>query len=182
MTPIQTVSERISRETFLALMWALSYPGRWQTLPVSEGALEVVAAALMDSEVSFHAGDAATVQIAAATGARLRSIDAADFVLFDGLQPDRVREIAAMRAGDLEYPDSGATLVVRCEADEPAAMLRLSGPGINDVIELQMNGVPHEFWDTRASMIRFPLGIDVFLIRRGQVLGLPRTTKVEVCM
>jgi alpha-D-ribose 1-methylphosphonate 5-triphosphate synthase subunit PhnH len=182
MNPVQTASERINRETFLALMWALSYPGRWQMLPVVEGALETVSAALMDSEVSFYAGDAATAQIAAATGARLRSIDAADFVLFDGLRPDRVHEIAAMRVGDLEYPDDGATLIVQCDAEEPEAILRLSGPGINGVIELRVNGVPGDFWDVRASTIRFPLGIDVFLIRCGQVLGLPRTTKVDVCM
>jgi len=182
MIPVQTADERRSRQTFLALMWALSYPGRPQALPESDDALAIIAAALLDSEVSFYAGDATTAQIAAATGARLRPINEADFVFFDGLQIDQLRAVASMHAGDLEYPDEGATLIVRCEADEPATALRMSGPGIDGVIELQVHGVPDGFWDARASMIRFPMGIDVFLIHRGQVIGLPRTTKVEPCM
>lgn len=182
MMPVQTAGERRTRETFLALMWALSYPGRPQALSTDGDALEDVAAALLDAEVSVFSGDATTAQRLVKTGARRRTIDAADFVFFDGMTKEQVNDLAALKVGDLEYPDAGATLVVRCESEIPAVMLRLSGPGVDGAIELQMCGLPLEFWAMRERVIRYPLGIDIFLIRRGQVIGLPRTTKVETCM
>ncbi|MCX6017429.1 MAG: phosphonate C-P lyase system protein PhnH [Chloroflexi bacterium] len=181
--PVQTESEHRTRAVFLALMWALSYPGRPQPLPEpresGHGGLIDVAAALLDSEVTYYAEDEALAAQMARTGSRRRPAHAADYLFFENSVST---DLSVLRIGDLEYPDAGATLVLRCDDDEPAENLRLSGPGVQDALELRMIGVAANFWTARECLIRFPLGIDVFLIRRGQVIGLPRTTKVDICM
>ncbi len=60
--PIFTQNEAINRDVYLALMWALSYPGRAQILPaaVAPGqAFAAIGAALLDLETSYYTPDAA---------------------------------------------------------------------------------------------------------------------------
>ena len=60
----------------------------------------------------------------------------------------------------------------------PAA-LRLSGPGIAGTAQLAVGGVDPAFWPLRARAA-YPLGWDLFLVGEGEVVGIPRSTLVEV--
>jgi alpha-D-ribose 1-methylphosphonate 5-triphosphate synthase subunit PhnH len=81
--------------------------------------------------------------------------------------------------GTYEVPDQAATLVIGCGL-ESGTRLRLIGPGINGSTELRVSDLPRWFWPLRAERIRYPLGWDVFLVGGDRVVGLPRTTTVEV--
>ena len=72
-TPIYTADEARDRETFLALMWSLSYPGRIQALPGAANTYDSfvhIGQALLDLESSFYTPDAALASALGATGAR----------------------------------------------------------------------------------------------------------------
>jgi len=81
--------------------------------------------------------------------------------------------------GTYLYPDRSATLVIGCRF-ELGQLLRLSGPGIQGQSEIDIAGLPEEFWLLRASACAFPLGWDVILVADAEVIGLPRSTRVEV--
>jgi alpha-D-ribose 1-methylphosphonate 5-triphosphate synthase subunit PhnH len=58
--------------------------------------------------------------------------------------------------------------------------LELEGPGIQSKTSLWVDGIPHEFWTLRAEKCSYPLGWDIFLVSGNRVIGLPRTTRLEV--
>ena len=58
--------------------------------------------------------------------------------------------------------------------------MQLAGPGIQHKSDLCVEHLPREFWRLRADKIHYPLGIDIFLVDGKQVVGLPRTTTVEI--
>lgn len=64
--------------------------------------------------------------------------------------------------------------------------LMLRGPGIApagripSAATLQIAGLPLDLWRLRAERGPYPLGWDLFLVDGERVVGLPRTTQVEV--
>jgi alpha-D-ribose 1-methylphosphonate 5-triphosphate synthase subunit PhnH len=58
--------------------------------------------------------------------------------------------------------------------------LRLTGPGIETFAEVALDGIAPAFWAMRAALCRYPAGFDLFLICGAQVIGLPRSTTIEV--
>lgn len=58
--------------------------------------------------------------------------------------------------------------------------VRLTGPGVNGAVELQLDGLPAGFWQERARLIRYPMGFDLLFLDGDRLIGLPRSTKVEV--
>jgi alpha-D-ribose 1-methylphosphonate 5-triphosphate synthase subunit PhnH len=104
-------------------------------------------------------------------GAPLTEADAADFALgsWEALQP-----VARFAIGTPDYPDRSATLIVECDALAPANA-RLTGPGI----ETETLAHLPETSAFAANHAGFPLGFDCLFTARDQVLGLPRSTKVE---
>ena len=83
--------------------------------------------------------------------------------------------------GDYLYPDRSATLVIGCKWKDPTgARLRLSGPGIPQQTRVQIGGLPDAFWSLRERSSRYPLGWDIYLLSGRYVIGLPRTTRVEM--
>ncbi len=186
MAPTQPLHEVEARDVFLALMWALSYPGAVQALPgftQTHESLAAVGRALLDLESSFYAGDEGLEQRLRATGARNKPVASASYVFFTRLSADELALLEQASVGDFEYPDNSATLIIGCDFDTPAStVLNLSGPGILGERLLRVGDLPSGFWQMRERLIHYPLGIDVFLVSRGQVVGLPRTTKVQPCM
>lgn len=184
---------RDAQRTFKAVMWALAQPGAPQTLdtdlapptPLTPG-LAAIALALLDYEtpvwldpalregagvadfLRFHTGapvvdDPATARFALiAAGAALP-----DFALFAQGEPD--------------YPDRSATLIVGVEdagPDVPGVRLRLEGPGIDGAIRLGATPLPADLADRlRENRAAFPLGIDLLLVARDIVVGLPRSVR-----
>jgi alpha-D-ribose 1-methylphosphonate 5-triphosphate synthase subunit PhnH len=175
-----TDSEARNHATFQALMWALSHPGRAQILPGDASrALVHIAAALLDLETSCFSPDPSLAREIGRTGARALPPSQAAYQFFPELRAADLDLLRHAPAGTYVAPDEAATLVLGCELGR-GRRLRLRGPGIQREAELQVGGLPEPFWELRAAAIRYPLGWDVLLVSGGRVIGLPRTTVVEV--
>lgn len=124
------------------------------------------------------------------TGAPLLSGEAdlatAQFALLT--DPARCPALERFAFGTAESPEHSATLIV----DVPALAaghtgvgglhLRLRGPGIETHADVTLGGLDAAFWQARAALApRFPAGLDLLIASGDTVLGLPRTTHVEVC-
>ncbi|VVD98485.1 phosphonate C-P lyase system protein PhnH [Pandoraea capi] len=93
--------------------------------------------------------------------------------------------------GTAESPEHSATLIVDVPAlheghegdtNNDALRLRLRGPGIQTHADVTVGGLTAAFWQARAALApRFPAGLDLLIVAGDSVLGLPRTTHVEVC-
>ncbi len=185
--PVYTASEALTRETFLALMWSLSYPGRVYELPcdvLAGGAFHAIADTLLDLETSTYTPDALLAEYLAYSGARALAPERAAYHFYPALDVAQLATVARADAGTLLYPDHGATLFIGCEfesAAHGATTLKLNGPGIPPAapVTVEVSGIPEEFWARRAAH-RYPLGWDVYLVGRAQIVGLPRTTRITV--
>ncbi len=187
--PPSTSAETSARETFQALMGALSNPGRLFTLPgaglTTHQSCAQIGMTLLDLETSFYTPDHTLRGILTHSGARFRTPASAAYLFLPDLalfEPMMLRQtldiIAQTTVGTITDPDQGATLIVACEVGH-GQRLQLSGPGIQQRHELHVDSLPVEFWRLRADKIHYPLGIDIFLVAGSQVVGLPRTTTVE---
>jgi len=167
---------------FRLLLEAMSYPGRcYSLLNISEenSAALAVLAVLMDSEVSLadphfrlEEGDWPLLQV------NSKELDEADYILCDGSKTlDFLPKL-----GSLACPEQSATLILVVEQlGQGDINLKLTGPGINGVNELRMNGLaPHWLTMRSDSNGTFPLGVDWILVDKTQMVALPRTTQVEV--
>lgn len=175
--PPYTAEEARDRETFLALMWSLSYPGRPHALPAGDP-LWLVGHALLDLETSFYTSDEALARALAHTGARATQPPTAAYHFYAQLDDAALRTISEASVGTLNYPDTSATLII-VTSFTGGAEYHLSGPGIQGSTVIAP-ALPREFWEQRTQS-RFPLGWDVFLVEASRVIGLPRSTHaVEV--
>lgn len=172
--------EARTRETFLALMWALSHPGRAHTLP-QDAPLHAIAETLLDLETSYYTPDADLSAALARTGARELEPDRAAYHFYPALTDDLLEIVRQASVGTMLYPDQAATLVIGCRFGS-GRDLTLSGPGIpaGETVSIQVGHLPDGLWMLRDEKIHYPLGWDVFLIDGDQVVGLPRTTQVVV--
>jgi alpha-D-ribose 1-methylphosphonate 5-triphosphate synthase subunit PhnH len=87
----------------------------------------------------------------------------------------------AFALGEPESPEHAATVLIRVEALEGGRPLTLTGPGIETSATIAPRGISDDFWRARAAMApAFPCGIDCYLVCGRAVLGIPRTTRVEL--
>ena len=177
MTPHPAPSDFEARTnaTYDALMWALSRPGlpRDLSTPGQIGLAE----ALLDRESNVHCAEPELAGFVARTGAALVAPEDADHLFFDTLPDADVLQRISL-GSDL-YPETGATLV--CNGTIGAGQaLRLTGPGCNGAVEVQLSGLPEGLWQMRARVLRYPLGFELFVVDGARVLGVPRSTQVEV--
>jgi len=162
-----------SNATFEALMWALSRPGDVRTLP--EAGFESIAETLVDLECCAYADTPAMRERIVASGAQLADqIGSADHVFLSALDD---AELAKINCGSAVYPDDGATLIAAVA--HTGQRLRLSGPGIKHTTEIAL-AVSPGFWAMREMLCLYPEGFDIFFVDGDQVIGIPRSTKVEV--
>lgn len=124
------------------------------------------------------------------TGAPLLYGDAAlataQFALLT--DPARCPALDRFAFGTSESPEHSATLIVDVptlavgHANDGGLHLRLRGPGIATHTDVSVSGLDAAFWQARAALApRFPAGLDLLIAAGDTVLGLPRTTQVEVC-
>ncbi len=180
MIPTMTVREARSQASFRALAAALSYPGRPQLLPARGlAAFQAIAESLVDLESSYTTNNRDLDAGVGPLGGRRLGIAEAHYQFYPSLLAHDLIELREAPVGTYLYPDRSATLFVGCRF-ELGLLLRLSGPGIQGAVELDVAGLPDEFWILRASACAYPLGWDVFLVSDGAVIGIPRTTRVEV--
>jgi alpha-D-ribose 1-methylphosphonate 5-triphosphate synthase subunit PhnH len=82
--------------------------------------------------------------------------------------------LSRLSAGTAEYPDRAASVIVETDTLAPANA-RLTGPGIATQTTARLPETA--FFQSNRSL--FPLGLDFYFTCGDQVLGLPRTTRVE---
>ncbi|WP_299046893.1 phosphonate C-P lyase system protein PhnH [uncultured Tateyamaria sp.] len=175
VTPARGPAEARDNAAFDALLWSLSRPGLPRTLP-EPGEASIIAA-LLDRECRVHAADPLLIPEIMRTGAELVDIEHADHVFFGTMT---AREpLAQIATGSDLYPDGGATIILRARFGF-GHTLRLTGPGVDGSATVQVGGLPDGFWAVRMSRLRYPMGFDLFLLDGDQVIGVPRSTTVEV--
>lgn len=185
--PVYTPEEAQSRETFLALLRGLSYPGRKQALPLPQDtsttrALAVIGTALLDLETTYFVAPGNEPLMAQLTLTGARAVDSAHaaYQFYPTLKQDAdLTLIEPAPIGDMQNPDKAATLIIGCQLApvEAATSFTLTGPGIQTQQTLDVAGIAPAFWALRQQRFsQYPLGWDVFLVAGSQVVGLPRTT------
>jgi alpha-D-ribose 1-methylphosphonate 5-triphosphate synthase subunit PhnH len=89
--------------------------------------------------------------------------------------------LAAFSQGEPETPEQAATLFIRVPSLTEGEPLVWRGPGIDDARTVRIAGLARAFWRERAALTaHFPCGIDCYLVAGASLVGLPRTTIVEV--
>jgi alpha-D-ribose 1-methylphosphonate 5-triphosphate synthase subunit PhnH len=180
ITPVYTPDEARDRETFHALMWAFSYPGRIRQISDAthtHDTFRAIGSALLDLETSFYTPDAALAEELLRTGARHLPSNQAAYHFYPALDDAAMESITRASVGTMLRPDESATLIIGC-AFASGSLFTLQGPGINKAQEIRLGGVPARFWWLRTRTIRYPLGWDVYFVDHGSVIGIPRTTTV----
>lgn len=186
-----------SQHVFRAALQALSHPGRLVDVAhdaevpcVGHAASAALLLALLDADCQLWLSPALRDSEAAAwlrfhTGCQLTAAcHEAQFAWIAAV--DALPMLASFAGGSENYPDQSTTCVI----DVPAlgqglaagrGGWRLSGPGIEGETGLRVEGLPPDFvaqWD--ANHTTFPCGVDLFLATDRQIVGLPRTTRIDV--
>ena len=190
-----------SQKTFRAVLAAMSRPGTAAPLPgvlelpedMPAGALSILLSlADLDTPVWLH-GPAADHAVAAwlsfNCGSPLAaSAKEAAYALLDirqsgaGLDP---AFLATLPVGVPDYPDRGATVIVAVSGTNGGCGARISGPGIQGAGSIRIPGSNVRFWEyVRGQGELFPLGLDFIFASPGEVVCLPRSTRIEeiTCM
>ena len=113
--------------------------------------------------------------------AKEASVSEANFVVVDGTRPPPVD--FAPNLGTLASPEEGGTLILQgSNLGAGDLSLRLTGPGIPESRLVEIAGFDRAWWLSRQEwVINFPLGVDLLLVDRTQVMAIPRTTRLEFC-
>ena len=167
---------------FRSIMNAMARPGTaFQVMDVTppEGmsrAAASVALTLFDRETPIYLGksfqtDAIRTWLTFHTNAPF--CEAADAVFALGSWDDLL-PLKQFPVGTPEYPDRSTTLVVDIE-DWNGVTVQLSGPGLKDPLCAQLPAL--EPLQLNAAL--FPLGCDFIFTCCSEVVGLPRSTKLE---
>lgn len=102
----------------------------------------------------------------------------ANFAVCSGDNPQL--DWGSFSLGSPEYPDRSTTILVQAKSLSEDNGIRMSGPGIETDVQLNVGGVTAEFWQTvRENNALFPLGVDFILVSEDKIVGLPRSTRVE---
>lgn len=190
---IFTACENI-QAIYRVLLNAMTHPGRCHSIDSDhddrgEYWLPVqVASCLMDHEVTFaltdHLMENMGRRITEKTGSQITDWPLADFILIDGGSSHGRAEEA--KRGSLAYPDNGATMLyciskILQPSKSDLNRIRLSGPGIEHPMSPQVEGLDEvEYRLLREINNAYPLGVDAFVINDNHIMGLPRSTRIEV--
>jgi len=186
-----------SQSVFRAALQSLSHPGRVIALPhdaqaPSRGhaASAALLLALLDPDCTLWLSPSLADSDAAAwlrfhTGCVL--VDAPNQAQFAWVaQGDECPPLERFAHGSDAYPDQSATCVLDVAAliEGGAAGWTLRGPGIKDCTRIEVAGLPRAgapafIAQWAANHAGFPRGIDLFLAAPQQIVGLPRTTRIE---
>lgn len=188
-----------SQAMFRVALKALSHPGRCMTVrhdaevpqtghPTSAALL----LALLDSDCTLWLSPSLANSDAAAwlrfhTGCQL--VSNAEQAMFAWVGAgDAMPALASFSQGSDNAPDQSATCVLdlplldaKARSESGVAQWALRGPGIQDVNHLSVDGLAVDFlaqWS--ANHASFPRGVDLFLASAQQLVGLPRTTSIQL--
>lgn len=181
---------------FRAALQALSHPGRCvgvahdaQVPTCGNPASAALLLALLDADCTLWLSPSLAHSDAAAwlhfhTGCSLVN-DAAQAQFVWVAAGDAMPPLSSVAQGSDACPDQSATCVLDVfslnAGGHEVTAWTLKGPGINGTIELKTEGLVSDFqaqW--AANHACFPRGVDVFLGAHQQVVGLPRSTSIEL--
>jgi alpha-D-ribose 1-methylphosphonate 5-triphosphate synthase subunit PhnH len=177
----------LGHRTFRVLLYAMARPGTIHRLPEARdwaSSLAEFALAMLDSETGVAALDSNSTEIVLAAAepvaCPLRSPEEADFVVVGG--GSALGWMDRLRTGSADYPDSSATLVYL--VDSLAATggdLTWQGPGIPGSVSPEVMGLARDEWQALQLVnSSYPVGLDAFFLdRTGQVMAIPRSTRIE---
>ncbi|OQX16579.1 MAG: phosphonate C-P lyase system protein PhnH [Desulfobulbaceae bacterium A2] len=174
---------------FRSLLRAMSRPGQACPLPKAMESeprhhLLTVIEAMCDHESSFHLAGKDQVLAAVLThgcGAPAAPVEKAAFLLAPEGSSHGLLD--RLHRGTPDFPDRGATVVYQVKSfSGKGPRPLLSGPGILDTVRPTLVGLdPAELPVLAVINCDFPLGIDaIFVSHDGQVMGLPRSTRIDV--
>ena len=178
-----------SQTAFRAIMDALANPGTVQELALGltppaplTPELATIALTLCDHDTPLWldadlASDAVLGWLAFHTSAPITSERSQ--AMF-ALSRDPALLLAAFGQGSDPYPDRSTTIVLAISALTGGQNLTLVGPGIHGSTTIAPQGLPADFRLQRAAnRDQFPRGVDLLLVADGQLIGLPRTTRIK---
>lgn len=186
-----------SQSTFRSVLTAMSSPGRPVTLPVRAhgpegwtGGMAALVLTLCDMDTPLW------LDHPAATPEALRflrfhcgsplALDPGQAAFVVAMDPCAMPPFCAFAPGSAEFPEKSATILLASDLDQTGAPeLRLRGPGVKDSLLVPSAWLPGGFarsWQDNRAL--FPQGVDVILVGRETIVGLPRTTRLEeaACM
>lgn len=206
---LSTMNPASSQHIYRQCLEALARPGTAHRLESSErlgsalaGRPAVVAPALAladlmtpivpvasgSTEPTEVSAEELTTDVVRLTGAPLGTLSDARLALATA-NPDTAT-LRMLNIGTPFAPQNGALLCQQISAlgdsadpvDPGTCPLRLAGPGVDGSTDVAIAGLTTDFFTAREALVaQFPTGIDVlFVTPDGAVLGMPRTTKVEV--
>lgn len=179
-----------SQQVFRRALTALSEPGTLQTVPFSEApeganiATYQLCLALLDAETPLWIApslrtDALVSALRFHCGCRI--VDEPGQAEFALTSPGFDGDLAQFAQGNHEYPDRSTTLIVQVESLEATADWTLSGPGIDGLCKVGIAGLdPRWPGMLTDNSRRFPCGVDLLFTAGTGLMGLPRTTRVEI--
>lgn len=179
-----------SQQVFRQVLTALSEPGSLQQFPPREapaqlnGAAYQVCLALLDAETPLWIAPALKTS-AVVSALRFHCgcplVDEPGQAVFALTTADEVGDLGRFAQGSDEYPDRSTTVIVQVPGLEQGGGWRLRGPGINGERRIGIAGLGAS-WPTQIARnhARFPCGVDLLFTAGDALMGLPRTTQVEV--
>ena len=91
----------------------------------------------------------------------------------------RAPALADFAVGTAAAPEFSSTLLIELPALEGGPALDWSGPGIEVMQGVRLQGLPADFWTQwQANQASFPQGVDIIFTCDEHAIGLPRTTQV----
>ncbi len=94
--------------------------------------------------------------------------------------PAGMPPLSAYAAGEAEYPDRSATVLIQLSSLEGGEAVSLSGPGIHGHAVFAPAGLPPGFWRQAAeNHALYPCGVDLVFACDDRLTALPRSTRVE---
>lgn len=173
--------ERINRDNFRSCLEAMARPGQLQTItPLFHSGLLAMASVLLYAEVSYcYRGELDFELVGALCGTHRVPASEADYLFYDSPDPDFLFHA---KTGSAENPEFGATLLFGCPGlDLDGTRVSLSGPGIKGQNEITLPVDRLFINKLKEKNESFPMGVDLFFISEtNALLGLPRTTAIEV--
>ncbi|WP_316896381.1 phosphonate C-P lyase system protein PhnH [Pseudodesulfovibrio indicus] len=180
-----------NQRIFRAILLTMSHPGtvtvlgNWPKPPKGlHPAAAAVCLALVDMDTPLWTGAAAPLDIQTylrfhcGCAIARKPVNAAFGLILDGFE---LPDLDAFNPGDLEYPDRSATLIIQVRSMDVGRGIRLSGPGIQGETRLHVDGLNADFWlALQRNGRRFPLGYDVILATKTEIVSLPRTVRVGI--
>lgn len=103
----------------------------------------------------------------------------ADFALV--LDLEAALPLSRFAFGTDGYPDRSTTILAAVPAMTCGPRMTLRGPGIDGTAPFEPTGLPDAFvaeWTENNA--HFPRGIDLLLVAENAIVGLPRTTRIEM--